>query len=815
MTNRERLILVGALWTLLTLLAAPWASAQTPYVRAVRNTNTTPEVLIITDDILLVDATTVPITVSLPTATLSLNQAGSRGRHYTIKKTDSLANAVTIPAVTSPQQTIDGQVSYSLVKQYQEVRVVSDGSNWNVLDSLLKTGLEAHIFPGANAGEKIAACLTALPSTGGTCDARGLEGAQTIAADVFMGVSKPVEIIWGAGTYTLSVNMTIPANFTMNFFNGGTWLVPLGSPPGIVITFNGALKAPQQQIFSFPTPAGPQVTGKISFGANSKVEAMSPVWWGAKADGVTDDSAALQNAINAACQNVLPAFNAPGTPAGTVFIPPNFVMLTSAPIVVPKHCTGMRIVGSNYTFFEGTGPSFSGIKVKSGLTAFDALQVDGIHTELYNFGIECQDIVTGSCRNGIVVRGANHGLIHRIFVGHATGDGIIVNPNPSYKAVNISTISRNGNVVSVTTSGAHELDLPGGNPLVSIVGVSVTSFNGLFVLSTVPSSTTFTYAQSGANESGSGGTANWHGNSNVLIIRDSSIQNNGRHGIDVAPGGHDINSMRLIHNNLQNNSGHGVDIEAGSGIHVMGGLYEANSGAGIKISEQTGAVTTTIAAAITGSTTAQTVTPASIPNIYTGSTLIINSGLSDQEYVIPQCSNNVPAGFCAADTFKGIFRLNHAANSTVAAVTSGGVFVAYNYVTEIQDYEGNGVNCLLDGGTSSANMIVVNDVLVPFCKSADSQLPKPFNLVMEAQLANGGNSGALALLDQTGTGFLYPWAFQPRGIPFTQLSSVAANGFFVLCSDCSRPTAVNQVCTSASPFPGAFAMRLNGSWICY
>ena len=47
-------------------------------------------------------------------------------------------------------------------------------------------------FAGANAGVKLVACIAALPATGGICDARGLEGAQVITANPFVGVTKPV-----------------------------------------------------------------------------------------------------------------------------------------------------------------------------------------------------------------------------------------------------------------------------------------------------------------------------------------------------------------------------------------------------------------------------------------------------------------------------------------------------------------------------------------------------------------------------------------------------------------------------------------------
>jgi parallel beta-helix repeat protein len=58
--------------------------------------------------------------------------------------------------------------------------------------------------PGANAGAKIAACIAALPATGGTVDARGLQGAQTITQDIFAGVTKPVKLLLGHATFTVT-----------------------------------------------------------------------------------------------------------------------------------------------------------------------------------------------------------------------------------------------------------------------------------------------------------------------------------------------------------------------------------------------------------------------------------------------------------------------------------------------------------------------------------------------------------------------------------------------------------------------------------
>lgn len=63
-------------------------------------------------------------------------------------------------------------------------------------------------FAGANAGAKIVAAIAALPSTGGTVDCRGLEDAQTIAQNIFSGVTKCVTLLLGNATFTSTVTWT-------------------------------------------------------------------------------------------------------------------------------------------------------------------------------------------------------------------------------------------------------------------------------------------------------------------------------------------------------------------------------------------------------------------------------------------------------------------------------------------------------------------------------------------------------------------------------------------------------------------------------
>jgi hypothetical protein len=82
------------------------------------------------DDLILCDASGGAFTVTLPAASTN------SGLILTIKKTDnSLANKVTIDGNGS--ETIDGATTRKLCTQYESYRIISDGSNWVVLDHII------------------------------------------------------------------------------------------------------------------------------------------------------------------------------------------------------------------------------------------------------------------------------------------------------------------------------------------------------------------------------------------------------------------------------------------------------------------------------------------------------------------------------------------------------------------------------------------------------------------------------------------------------------------------------------------------------
>jgi len=235
---------------------------------------------------------------------------------------DSATPITTSPVVAAPT----GDTTYPRL----------DGGNLNLVGpGWALPVLLAHTFPGADAGAKIAAAIAALPATGGTVDARGLPGAQTISSDVFTAATKNVRILWGAGTYSFGANTTFPANIEHMFGVGSIFAVP----NGITVTINGPLSAPVAQIFSL---AG---TGQVVFG-HGAVKEVYPQWWGARADGVTDDSAAVQAAINSNY------FAGASNSGGRVYFPAGIYLLNSQ-IDVTDFQLGISLVGPRWTSLTG------------------------------------------------------------------------------------------------------------------------------------------------------------------------------------------------------------------------------------------------------------------------------------------------------------------------------------------------------------------------------------------------------------------------------------------------------------------------------
>lgn len=77
------------------------------------------------DSIILVSASGGSVTITLPTA------VGIKGKEFTIKKTDSSANIVTVDGNGS--ETIDGDTTRDLALQYEAIDIISDNASWWII----------------------------------------------------------------------------------------------------------------------------------------------------------------------------------------------------------------------------------------------------------------------------------------------------------------------------------------------------------------------------------------------------------------------------------------------------------------------------------------------------------------------------------------------------------------------------------------------------------------------------------------------------------------------------------------------------------
>jgi hypothetical protein len=94
------------------------------------------------------------------------------------------------------------------------------------------------------------------------------------------------------GTYRIGSNVTIPSNITLWFLHGGE----LSPDSGKTLTINGPITAGVYQIFS----------GSGTISGSIKAQSAIPQWWGAKGDGITDDTQAIKKAISSGLPVYIP-----------------------------------------------------------------------------------------------------------------------------------------------------------------------------------------------------------------------------------------------------------------------------------------------------------------------------------------------------------------------------------------------------------------------------------------------------------------------------------------------------------------------------
>lgn len=137
----------------------------------------------------------------------------------------------------------------------------------DVLD--LNAVRKADQFSGADAGAKIASAIADLPATGGIVDARGLEGAQTMASNVT--IDAKVRVLLGAVTLSGAGRFLV---------NEDCSLIGLGDE-ATIFSYSGSGSAIVPQTSASLTRrvhlAGFRITGTSSGGIG--IDALNARWW--------------------------------------------------------------------------------------------------------------------------------------------------------------------------------------------------------------------------------------------------------------------------------------------------------------------------------------------------------------------------------------------------------------------------------------------------------------------------------------------------------------------------------------------------------
>ncbi|HTE18506.1 MAG TPA: hypothetical protein VK689_09005, partial [Armatimonadota bacterium] len=167
----------------------------------------------------------------------------------------------------------------------------------------------------------------------GTTDAAAFTAALAAGAAV---------VVPTGGTYRLGSSLTVPKGKRLRVEPSAL----LDLPAGVTLTIEGEFHAGLHQVFSGEGSVVPK-PGSVPY--------VVPQWWGAKANGSVDDSAAVRSAIRAAVAGGLTGTSLNVPVAQAVFFPPGRYRLDADAVlsdIGTSTRAGLRLFGASYRATE-------------------------------------------------------------------------------------------------------------------------------------------------------------------------------------------------------------------------------------------------------------------------------------------------------------------------------------------------------------------------------------------------------------------------------------------------------------------------------
>lgn len=380
---------------------------------------------------------------------------------------------------------------------------------------------------------------------------------------------------------SMTGNATVPSTMRLVIANGGSI-----DQSSYTLTMNGQIEANLYQIFDG--------SGAIVFGKGS-TKGVYPQWWGAVGDGVADDTATIQSAIDSL------------TSGGTVFFPYGTYMINSSSI---------KIDGTNRDLssitLRGIGGDASVLKLAADInvnvveaTAGDYLVLEGLRIE----GNKSRGGTAGSgdasyrYRNGIYLEGVTQATVINCWVTDNTYAGINIGPGPinsitddnSSSYVSVIGCKIWGNTSGIAGGGQLRTCISGNNihnnntyGIVIDVGSSEGTITGNTLVGTGEASSAGIYIYNadyinitGNSVGGFDTNILVDNGSNLTAVTGNTVVNAGNTGIRV----YNSNICSVTGNTVSTSTQYGIHADTLSQISITGNTSYLNTFDGIRLTD--------------------------------------------------------------------------------------------------------------------------------------------------------------------------------------------------------------------------------------